>query len=209
MLSLLLMSLWFCLYVTSLWFLLKFKKTSHIIICTIVSCATIIYFSFVITVDPIIFQLIAVTIIMTFVIKAIYKEKDAVFYLGIAPFLCAIFTMFMLSDFSSKYSKSQVFLDKSLSANNELIQQAIFSKLSDQEKDFLIKTYEGKEKILATQSFGGTRCLININSFACDSWIASFVSWVKFKAKYKIGYFLSSEAQEKEREIFKERYKLN
>ena len=115
----------------------------------------------------------------------------------------------MLSDFSLAYNKLQVFSDKSLKLNNELIQQAIFSKLNDQEKDFLIKTYEGKEKLLATQSLGGARCLNNLNSFACDSWIASFVSWVKFKAKYKIGYFLSSEAQEKEREIFKEKYQLN
>lgn len=32
---------------------------------------------------------------------------------------------------------------------------------------------------------------------------------VKFKAKYEIGYSLSLEVQEKEREIFKEKYQLN
>ena len=168
-----------------------------------------IYFSFVVAIDAIIFQLITITIMMAFIIKALFIEKEIIVFLGIVPFLLCMLTIFMLSDFSLAYNKLQVFSDKSLKLNNELIQQAIFSKLNDQEKDFLIKTYEGKEKILATQSLGGARCLNNLNSFACDSWIASFVSWVKFKAKYKIGYFLSSEAQEKEREIFKEKYQLN
>ena len=209
MFSIFLTLIWFCLFVTSLWLLFKIKRSIHIVCFTIISCSAMIYFSFVVAIDAIIFQLIIITIMLAFIVKALFIEKDILVYLGIAPFLLCMLTMFMLSDFSLAYNKLQVFSDKSLRSNNELIQQAIFSKLNNQEKDFLIKTYEGKEKILATQSLGGARCLININSFACDSWIAAFVSWIKFKSKYGIGYSFSSEAQEKEREIFKEKYQLN
>lgn len=209
MFSIFLTLIWFCLFVTSLWLLFKIKRNIHIVCFTIISCSTMTYFSFVVAIDAIIFQLIAITIMMAFIVKAIFIERYVIAYLGIVPFLLCMSTMFMLSDFSLAYNKLQVFSDKSLEANNELIQQAIFSKLNNQEKDFLIKTYEGKEKILATQSLGGVRCLNDLNSFACNGWITSFVSWAKFKAKYGIGYSFSSEAQEKEREIFKEKYQLD
>lgn len=209
MLSLLLMSFWFFILFLTFYLLLKIKKSVHIISFVIVACAIITYFSFVITINAIIFQVLITIVMIMVVIKVINLGRDSIVYLGVAPFCFGLFVLLMLSDFSSTYNRMQVFADKSLNTNNELIQQAIFSKLDDKEKDYLLKAYIGREKVLATQSLGGARCLKDINSFACDGWIASFVSWVKFKAKYKIGSSSFLENQEKEREIFKERYKLN
>lgn len=209
MLSLLLMSFWFCVYILAFYLLLKIKKSVHIVSFVVVAYAILAYFSFVITVYAIIFQILTLTIMIMFAIKVIYLDRGNIVYLGVAPFCFGLFVLLVLSDFSSKYDRMQIFTDKSLNANNELIQKAIFSKLDDQEKDYLLKAYIGRERVLATQSLGGARCLKDINSFACDGWIASFVSWIKFKAKYQIGSSSFLENQEKEREIFKERYKLN
>lgn len=209
MLSLLLMSFWFCVYILAFYLLLKIKKSVHIVSFVVAAYAIIAYFSFVITVHAIIFQVLTTIVMIMFAMKVINLGKDKIVYLGVAPFCFGLFILLMLSDFSSKYDRMQIFTDKSLNTNNELIQKAIFSKLNDQEKDYLLKAYIGRERVLATQSLGGARCLKDINSFACDGWITSFVSWVKFKAKYQIGSSSFLENQEKEREIFKERYKLN
>ena len=209
MLSLLLMSFWFFILFLTFYLLLKIKKSVHIISFVIVACAIITYFSFVITINAIIFQVLITIVMIMVVIKVINLGRDSIVYLGVAPFCFGLFVLLMLSDFSSKYDRMQIFTDKSLNTNNELIQKAIFSKLNDQEKDYLLKAYIGRERVLATQSLGGARCLKDINSFACDGWITSFVSWIKFKAKYQIGSSSFLENQEKEREIFKERYKLN
>ena len=209
MLSLLLMSFWFFILFLTFYLLLKIKKSVHIISFVIVACAIITYFSFVITINAIIFQVLITIVMIMVVIKVINLGRDSIVYLGVAPFCFGLFVLLMLSDFSSTYDRMQIFTDKSLNANNELIQKAISSKLDDQEKDYLLKAYIGKEKVLATQSLGGARCLKDINSFACDGWITSFVSWVKFKAKYQIGSSSFLENQEKEREIFKEKYQLN
>lgn len=209
MLSLLLMSFWFFILFLTFYLLLKIKKSVHIISFVIVACAIITYFSFVITINAIIFQVLITIVMIMVVIKVINLGRDSIVYLGVAPFCFGLFVLLMLSDFSSTYDRMQIFTDKSLNTNNELIQKAIFSKFDDQEKDYLLKAYIGKEKVLATQSLGGARCLKDINSFACDGWITSFVSWVKFKAKYQIGSSSFLENQEKEREIFKEKYQLN
>ena len=209
MLSLLLMSFWFCVYILAFYLLLKIKKSVHIVSFVVVAYAIVAYFSFVITINAIIFQVLITIVMIMVVIKVINLGRDSIVYLGVAPFCFGLFVLLVLSDFSSKYDRMQIFTDKSLNANNELIQKAIFSKLDDQEKDYLLKAYIGRERVLATQSLGGARCLKDINSFACDGWIASFVSWIKFKAKYQIGSSSFLENQEKEREIFKEKYKLN
>lgn len=209
MLSLLLMSFWFFILFLTFYLLLKIKKSVHIVSFVVVAYAIVAYFSFVITINAIIFQVLITIVMIMVVIKVINLGRDSIVYLGVAPFCFGLFVLLMLSDFSSTYDRMQIFTDKSLNTNNELIQQAIFSKLDDQEKDYLLKAYIGKEKVLATQSLGGARCLKDINSFACDGWIASFVSWIKFKAKYQIGSSSFLENQEKEREIFKEKYKLN
>ena len=209
MLSLLLMSFWFFILFLTFYLLLKIKKSVHIISFVIVACAIITYFSFVITINAIIFQVLITIVMIMVVIKVINLGRDSIVYLGVAPFCFGLFVLLMVSDFSSTYDRMQIFTDKSLNTNNELIQKAIFSKFDDQEKDYLLKAYIGKEKVLATQSLGGARCLKDINSFACDGWITSFVSWVKFKAKYQIGSSSFLENQEKEREIFKEKYQLN
>lgn len=209
MLSLLLMSFWFFILFLTFYLLLKIKKSVHIISFVIVACAIITYFSFVITINAIIFQVLITIVMIMVVIKVINLGRDSIVYLGVAPFCFGLFVLLMLSDFSSTYDRMQIFTDKSLNTNNELIQKAILSKFDDQEKDYLLKAYIGKEKVLATQSLGGARCLKDINSFACDGWITSFVSWVKFKAKYQIGSSSFLENQEKEQEIFKEKYQLN
>ena len=210
MLSVFLMLAWLIAFGCSFYILSKINKPFIKIGFMLIACLVLAYFSFVIATSIIVFQIISTFVLFAFLGVDLYKDKitTALYRFGFYTALLIIFIIAYIVPSESiqrRYlnRETPVFVDESQAENNDLALQAILSKLNDDEKAYLAKTYQ--MKILTTESFGGNRCLNDLNSFACDSWITSFLSLVKLKAKCASR---ALEDQNKEREAFKEKYKL-
>ena len=210
MLSIFLMLAWLIAFGCSFYILSKINKPFIKIGFILIACLILAYFSFVITTSAIAFQIISAFIFLAFLGINLYKDKITTVFYGFG-FYIALLIIFAIAyivpseSIQRKYlsGETPVFADELQAKNNDLVLRAILSRLNDDEKAYLAKTYQ--MKILTTESFGGNRCLNDLNSFACDGWITSFLSLVKLRTK---SASCALENQNKEREAFKEKYKL-